>query len=107
MADHWGLKAEDVQKIQNTLRKNPKISQAIIYGSRAMGTYRTSSDIDLSLKGTDLNLQDLNHIANALDDLLLPYIFDLSIYKHIKNADLLDHIERVGEDFLEINENAS
>lgn len=61
-----------------------------------MGNYKPGSDIDLTLKGHDLNLKLLNKISCDLDELLLPYTFDLSIYCHIKNPGLIDHIERVG-----------
>ena len=34
-----------------------------------------------------------------LDDLYLPYRFDLALFHHIHHADLLDHIQRVGKVF--------
>lgn len=70
-----------------------------IYGSRAKGNYKNGSDIDLTLKGNHLNLSLLNQIANELDDLMLPYTFDLSIYSHISNEALIEHIDRVGKLF--------
>ena len=36
-----------------------------------------------------------------LDDLLLPYSFDLSLFAHIRDADVIDHIRRVGVAFYE------
>jgi len=54
-------------------------------------------DIDLTMKGEGLNLKLLNKIANDLDDLLLPYTFDLSILDQIDNRDLIAHINRVGK----------
>ncbi|SCA63012.1 hypothetical protein SCG7109_AH_00010, partial [Chlamydiales bacterium SCGC AG-110-M15] len=35
-------------------------------------------------------------ISDDLDELMSPYIFDLSISDQISNQDLLDHISRVG-----------
>ena len=35
-------------------------------------------------------------IANELDDLLLPYMIDLSILRDISDPDVVEHIERVG-----------
>jgi len=46
-----------------------------------------------------LNLSILNKISLALDDLMLPYTFDLSLYYQIKEADLIDNIQRVGKVF--------
>ena len=77
----------------------PEIEQVILYGSRAKGTNKPGSDIDLTIKGKNLNLQLINKIDLELDDLLLAYTFDLSIYNQIDNSDLLEHIKRVGKDF--------
>ncbi len=38
----------------------------------------------------------VGQIDDALDDLLLPYQFDLSIFTRITHSDLLDHIRWVG-----------
>lgn len=71
----------------------------IIYGSRAKGNYRKGSDIDLVLKGENLTINDVLKLEDDLDELLLPYLFDISILHHIKNPNLLGHIERVGKIF--------
>ena len=70
-----------------------------MYGSRAKGNYTAGSDIDITLKGEELDLEQLNKINIDLDDLLLPYTFDLSILHQIANPDLIEHIERVGKVF--------
>lgn len=93
-----GLKSEDIAAIRNVFKKFPKISKAILYGSRAKGNYRPGSDIDLTLQGESLNYTDLVAIETALDDLLLPYTIDLSIYQQIENSELIAHIERVGQE---------
>jgi predicted nucleotidyltransferase len=67
-----------------------------VYGSRAKGTYRRGSDIDLTLKGELLDFAELMQIEDQIDDLLLPYTVDLSEYRQLSNPDLLDHIDRVG-----------
>lgn len=38
---------------------------------------------------------------NQLTKLLLPYTFDISIFQHISDPDLIDHINRVGIIFYE------
>ena len=92
-----GLSQSDIQSIQEELRRFPKVSEAILYGSRAKGTYRPGSDIDLTLKGDGLSHQDLLELA--IDDLLLPYKVDLSLHCQIDNSRLIDHITRVGKQF--------
>ncbi len=93
----FGLSDKAIHAIHNVLKQFPEVEEAVIYGSRAKGNYREGSDIDLTLKGNNLTLDTLNAISWRLDDLLLPQKIDLSIYKHIKNSDLIDHIQRVGK----------
>jgi len=95
----YGLKETVVKKIQQVFSGYPEVHNAILYGSRAIGNYKPGSDIDLTLEGSALTLKQLNAIANELDDLLLPYELDLSIYHQIDNPDLLEHIKRVGVAF--------
>lgn len=33
---------------------------------------------------------------NDIDDLLLPYMFDISIFHNLKNDELIEHINRMG-----------
>lgn len=104
MDDQYGLKADVIQQIQTVFSGFPAIEQAILYGSRAKGNCRHGSDIDLTLKingGGTLHL--LTGIMNALDDLDLPYGFDISLFEQITNGKLLDHINRVGVEFYNAN----
>ena len=95
----YGLTDHDIAAIQSVLKRHPKVIKAILYGSRAKGNYRRGSDIDLTLQGELLEYTDLVAIDNALDELLLPYTIDLSIYHQIENPDLINHIERIGKEF--------
>lgn len=96
----YGLSENNFAHIREVLKQYPAIEAAYLYGSRAKGNYKPSSDIDLVLKGNDLNLRQLSNISLQLDDLLLPYKFDVSIYHHIDNSDLLEHINRIGINLL-------
>jgi predicted nucleotidyltransferase len=99
----FGLMEHTIEAIQNVLQKYPKVEKALIYGSRAMGNYRPGSDIDLTLMGQNMDLATLHKIENTLDDLLLPYKIDLSIYHQINNPEFLEHIHRVGQIFYKRN----
>ena len=98
----YGLPETTIQAIYGVLGKFPAVAKAVLYGSRAKGNFRNGSDIDLTLLGgPELDLQMLGRIMDAIDDLLLPYTFDLSILANIKDQDVLDHIKRVGVIFYE------
>lgn len=92
----FGLNHKIMQEIITILTSNPKVEKVLLYGSRAKGNFKVGSDIDLTLKGFDLNIQDLNNLYIKLDELYLPYSFDISIFENLDNKDLIDHINRVG-----------
>lgn len=91
-----GLKEETIKKIVRVLENHPEVDQVILYGSRAKGNFKNGSDVDLTFKGPHLTQSIVWAIRSELDDLLLPYTFDVSFFDEISNRELLDHIERVG-----------
>lgn len=94
-----GLSAEVIHSLKSVFQKHQKIQKIIIYGSRAKGNYKSGSDIDLTLVAPDLNLKDLLALENEIEELMLPYKVDLSLYHQIENPDLISHIQRVGVEF--------
>jgi predicted nucleotidyltransferase len=96
----YGLSDEVIAKINSVLSKHKAVEQAVLYGSRAKGNFKDGSDIDLTLKG-NIGFEEFAKIDRELNDLLLPWIIDLSVYSHINNKNLIEHIERVGKIFLQ------
>ncbi|MEO8355283.1 MAG: nucleotidyltransferase domain-containing protein [Chloroflexota bacterium] len=96
----YGLPQSAVRKICAVLSRYPQVDKAILYGSRAKGNYKNGSDIDLTLSGgADLSLKVIYKILDDLDELLLPYTIDLSIFDQIDDPDVIEHIQRVGVTF--------
>ena len=96
-----GLSAATIAKIHGVLSRHPEVGQAILYGSRAKGNFKPGSDIDLTLTGRGLDPRIRGQIDEELDDLLLPYEFDLSLFSELTHQELIDHIQRVGVVFYE------
>ena len=95
----YGLKPEVVSSVQDVFKTFPQIGKVILYGSRAKGSYQNGSDIDLTLVAAEGHTLDLSvqfQIEEDLEELMLPYQFDISILDNIHNPKLLDHIKRVG-----------
>jgi uncharacterized protein len=92
-----GLNAEDITQIQSVFSRYENIVEVKLYGSRAMGNFKTFSDIDLTLIGENIDSTQLNEIDTLLDELNLPYKFDVSIFNQINNQEFLNHISRVGK----------
>lgn len=93
----FGLNDMELQALRQTLATIPEVEEAIIYGSRARGTNRVSSDIDITLKGSNLTYLQLALLDAKIDDLYLPYFVDLSLFSMIRNTDLIESIEREGK----------
>jgi uncharacterized protein len=92
----YGLSDAVIEKLCGVLAQFPEVKRAVLYGSRAKGNYKVGSDIDLTLFGEAITPPRCATIADAMDELLLPYTIDLSVFSDLDNADLREHIERVG-----------
>jgi predicted nucleotidyltransferase len=103
----YGLPERTVAQICTVLAQYPAVERAVLYGSRAKGNYKPGSDIDLTLFGADLTPGLCATVAEALDDLLLPYTIDLSVFAELKHPELEAHIQRVGVVFYEREEQRS
>ncbi|SEG17375.1 nucleotidyltransferase domain-containing protein [Flavobacterium urumqiense] len=95
----FGLKQEDIDKINHVFTTYNGIDSVIIYGSRAKGNFKVGSDIDLTIIENSISFPKFLEMENILDDLSLPYKIDLSLKREITNFDLLLHIDRVGKLF--------
>lgn len=96
-----GLDQDEVTKMQEIFSRFENIEKVILYGSRAMGRWKAYSDIDLTIVGKAVTMEQIHEIESDLDYLLMPYKIDLSILDQINNPELLEHIERVGIPFFE------
>ncbi|HKJ43032.1 MAG TPA: nucleotidyltransferase domain-containing protein [Sunxiuqinia sp.] len=92
----YGLPDSDVESVISILKKHSKIEKAILFGSRAKGNYSNGSDVDIALVGKDLKSTDIFTISEKIEQLYLPWKFDIVIYDRIKEKTLIEHIDRVG-----------
>lgn len=92
----FGFKDGDLEEIIRVLELYP-LEAAIIFGSRAKGTYKNGSDVDIALKGENLDVNTINQISYQLNEVTdLPYMFDVLNYHTLTNPALIEHIDRVG-----------
>jgi len=96
-----GLTSGELALIRTVFLRHPEVTGVILFGSRAKGTAKPASDIDLALEGIADQLQ-AEAIASELDELPLPYRFDVKALTAIQNQHLREHIDRVGVRISEI-----
>jgi len=89
------LKASELALLRGVFERHPEIEAVKLSGSRAKGAHSPCSDVDLALWGA-LDALRAETIAAELDELPLPYKYDVQAFHLIKLRPLRDHIERVG-----------
>ena len=93
----FGLSEELYKKIKTVFDKFTKY-QFKIFGSRARGNYKNSSDIDIAVFGM-VTEQDEFLILNELDLIDMPYTIDIVFMNKIGKQGLIDSILKEGVDF--------
>ena len=91
-----GLKPNHRDAIIAKLSANPKVERIVLFGSRAMGAFTTTSDVDLALFGSALTLSDQAALSEAMAELSIPQRVDILIHHRIESQALREHIRKYG-----------
>lgn len=93
----YGLSEETYNKIKEVIKKN-KDYKFILFGSRARGDYKSTSDIDIAIK-ENVSREEQYKIMNEIDLLDIIYKIDLVFIDEKTNPELLKSIRRDGVEF--------
>jgi predicted nucleotidyltransferase len=91
-----GLKPHHYQLIKDVVLTHELVTHAWIFGSRALGTYRDNSDIDIAIEGTAITLTVVADMQARLEQSSLPFKVDFVVKHRITSSELLAHIENYG-----------
>ncbi|CAN5150500.1 nucleotidyltransferase domain-containing protein [soil metagenome] len=89
------LSPSELALLTGVFRAHPEVREVKLFGSRAKGTQTPHSDVDLAVFGNVGALQS-EAMAAELDELPLPYHYDVKPFAAISLRALREHIERVG-----------
>jgi len=96
MKNNFGLLETDMAAIVTILSHYPKVENAYIFGSRSKGNFKIGSDVDIALKGPQLDFGIISKISYQLnEETKMPYKFDILNYHSINEPALNDHIDRM------------
>lgn len=96
----FGLTEQELSLIRAVFERYDVVESVSIYGSRALGTEKRTSDIDLALWGSGAGeTLVLGRISADLDALPMPYQFDVCWTEALEHEGLREHIERYGRPF--------
>jgi predicted nucleotidyltransferase len=90
-----GLLPREIESLRSVFARHPEIEEVVLFGSRAKGNYRPESDIDLAVRGLESE-REVEALADELNELPLPFLFDVKSLHAIRNPALLEHVRRVG-----------
>lgn len=93
----FGLEAKILAQLREVFGRYREIEKAEIFGSRALGTHRPSSDVDIALWGRSVSSDVVGKVRSDLDAMPTPYQFDVVGYFLIEHADLRSHIDHHGK----------
>lgn len=93
-----GLSDKELSTLREVFTKFDAIEEVVLFGSRARGTHKKASDVDLAIKGKNIDLDTLAKLQYTLEEETnLPYFFDVLIYDKIMNDALKKAIDEGGE----------
>ena len=95
-----GLMQHQLSAIKEVIAKFPKVSSAVLFGSRAKGNFENISDMDIAIKGDSIGFSGLVGISLELDELFLPQKIDRFNFDRIEEKSLQNPIDRCGIELL-------
>lgn len=90
------LRERDLAVLQQTLRRFPFVREARVFGSRATGSARRASDLDLAVSAPSADRRQWADLCEALENAPLIYEIDLVRPELTLNARLREKIAREG-----------
>ena len=94
----YGLSIDQLDEIKQILAGYPAVETAVIFGSRAIDTYKEASDVDIAIKGEQADLNIALKIKDHLEEeTYLPFFFDVVAYGSISSDELKKHIDTKGK----------
>ena len=92
----FGLSARIRADFIRVFERYPQIERVLIFGSRAKGSAKPGSDIDLAVLAPQMTDAVFAQLWNAIDDLPLVFKVDLIHWDRLANLELKDKIRREG-----------
>ena len=98
-ASQHGLIERDIATLFGIFEKFQEVKNVYLYGSRAKGTYKFGSDIDLAIMNENVSEKTIRTIKAEIADSNLPYFVDITPFATLNHKELAEHIQRVGVPF--------
>lgn len=94
--DETGITQRFLTELLMLCKKNESIESVLLFGSRARGDYRNTSDIDLALFTNNLSHSEQNLIEADLQNLSTPLKMDVLFMNRLNKEELIINIRNEG-----------
>ncbi len=95
----FGIESSTFELLCSFFSRTPEVEEVIIFGSRAKGTYREGSDIDLLIRGHNVTSTTILNLMTEVDESGILMKIDFVNANNLTDLDVLSHINRVGKLF--------
>lgn len=96
VTDRSGLSDEILADLRRVFARYPAIEEVRLFGSRAKGTHRAGSDIDLAVFAPAMSEEEFSALWNEIDELPILFKIDLLHWDRLGNEALKEKILREG-----------
>ena len=92
----YGLSSSVISQIIAVFASFSKVERVVLFGSRAQGTFRDGSDIDLAVLAPTMNSAEFSELWAEVDALPLVFKVDCLHWNELDNAALKEKIMTTG-----------
>lgn len=95
---NFGITEKELTQIQKIISEYPEIQTSCIFGSRAMGNYKNTSDIDIAIGGEKVSFHTVSKVHGRLEEeVSTPLFFDVISLQSLENKELQEHVKTYGK----------
>lgn len=95
----FGLTQKEIKIIKSVFEKTPEIENVFVYGSRAKGSFKKTSDIDFGVHFAKNNPDGILKLKSELNDLPIIYEIDATDEKEIQKGNFKTEYEKTKQLF--------
>lgn len=96
-AADFGLTERNLHTIRVLFQRYDSVKEVVIFGSRATGSYKQGSDIDLAIMNPDFDKNRLPSLVAEFEESDIPYFTDVVFFHTLSNQSLKAQITTHGK----------
>jgi len=104
MNNNFGITEKSYMLMMEAISGFSEIEKVLIFGSRALGNYKSGSDIDIAIFGEKVSFETVARLHGKLNEVLpIPYFIDVVNFNTIELNGLKEHIIDEGKEIFNRN----